>query len=271
MAKQLETPIDPREAELVDNMIMDVMEYIHGKGSNEIVKALENSTDTAATMSAIAYKVVKGVADKRVKSAQVEMDMDMMMGVATEAIDMVTEVAEAAKQITTGANVTQLKEDTLLRMVALHGEQLEGEKGFSAEMKQAAATDLRDYMSDGGTQKAFDYVNTRAKAEGLNPQDMMRAGNEAALGKKNPIAESVTEALKPKEPGLMDGAPMGSDQGPPPDRPPEEPGLMDQGTVPPPNMPNPLPTGQGIVENPNVPPTTRPTVPEELAAPERRY
>lgn len=260
MAEQRAFPpeTDPREAALVEDMIMDAMEYIHGKGSNEIVKSLENSTDTAATMAAISYKVVKGVADKRAKSAQVEMDMDMLMGVATEVIDMTTEVAQAAEQIIPGTNQTQLKEDTLLRLTALHGEQLEGEGGFAPEMKEAAKTDMRDYMSDGGTQKAFDYVNQRAKAEGLNPKDMMRVGNEAALGSKNPLSDAITEGLKPKD-GLMDGAPvpeqaapLGADQGPPPTMgaghqvQPDQ-GLMD---TPPPNMPNPLPTGPGIAQPP---------------------
>ena len=244
MDKRAHPPIqnDPREAELVETMIMDAMEYIHGKGSQEIVKALETSTDTSASMAAIAYKVVKGVADKNAKGARVDMDIDMLMGVATEAIDMVTEVATAANQLMPGSNVTQLKEDTLLRLTALHGEQLEGKEGFTPEQKDAASVDLRDYMSDGGTQKAFDYVNGRAKAEGLNPQDMMRAGNEAALGMKNPITEAVTEGLKTQQ-GLM-GSPPGAVQGPHPARPPAQgEGLMSG----PPEMPSPAPTGEGIV------------------------
>lgn len=265
---------DPREAELVEDMIMDAMEYIHGKGSQEIVKALQSSTDTAATMAAVAYKVVKGVADKRAKEAHVEMDMDMLMGVATEAIDMVTEVAQAADQIQPGSNSTRLKEDTLLRLTMLHGEQLEGEEGFSAEMKESAAKDMRDYMSDGGTQKAFDYINPRAKDEGLNPQDMMRSGNEAALGSKNPLSDAITEGLKPTdglpppEPaGLMD-TPPGSDQGPPP----QMGAQPDQGLMGgPPQAPNQLPTGPGIAPPQGQPPPPQDPNAELAPPPERRY
>lgn len=147
-------------------------------------------------MAAIVYKTVRGVAENNQATARVDIDMDMMMGVTTETIDMVTEVARAAQQILPGSNEQQLKEDVLLRTTILHGEQLGDENGeFSAEMKQAAATDLRDYMSDAGAQKAFDYVNTRAKTEGINPNDMMRAGNEALFGTKNPLAEGINRGL----------------------------------------------------------------------------
>ena len=277
---------DPREAELVEAMILDGMEYIHGKGSQEIVKALETSTDTSATMAAIVYKVVKGVADRNAKTSQVEMDMDMMLGVTTEIIDMTVEVAEAAQQIMPGSNVDQLKEDTLLRVTALHGEQLEGEDGFTPEQKDAASRDLRDYMSDGGTQKAFDYVNNRAKAEGLNPQDMMRAGNEAALGSKNPVSDAVTDALRART-GLMDtagklapvaGAALEAAGQPDEFRNVDYYGTSKDGPVgegrnalmgPPPNMPDPLPTGEGIVPSGmNYPPPQDPNA--EIAPPPNR-
>ena len=120
---------DPREAELVENMILDAMEYIHGVGSEVIVQELRNSTDTAATMAAIVYKTVRGVAENNQATARVEMDMDMMMGVTTETIDMVVEVARAAQQILPGSNEQQLKEDVLLRTTILHGEQLGDENG----------------------------------------------------------------------------------------------------------------------------------------------
>lgn len=193
MEEQL--PPDPREAELVEDMILDAMEYIHGKGAESINGLLSKSTDTAKTMSTIAYKIVRSVAEKHKATAQIEMDMDMMMGVTTETIDMITEVAEAGSQFMPGTNVEQLKEDTLLRVSVLHGQQLEGTEGFAEDMQVQAATDLRDYMSDGGTQKAFDYVNDRAKTEGLNPNDMMRAGNEAVFGTRTPLEDAMKQGL----------------------------------------------------------------------------
>ncbi len=270
---------DPREAELVENMILDAMEYIHGVGADVIVKELDNSTDTAATMAAIAYKTVRGVAENNRATARVDMDMDMMMGVTTEAIDMITEVAKAAGQIAPGSNVTQLKEDTLLRVTVLHGEQLGDDNGeFPAEMKQAASADMRDYMSDAGAQKAFDYVNNRAKAEGVNPNDMVRAGNEAMFGARNPLSEGVSQGL------------MAQNRPPKPNTPTTESkkGKLQEGYVPsveeiqqhmdsqgglmnnqePPRMPNPLPTGQGIVpSDQRFPPAQDPNA--EIA--ERRY
>ena len=190
---------DSREAELVEKMVLDSMEYIHVTGTKNIVEELNSSTDTTATMAAIAYKCVRGVAENNKATAQVDMDMDMMMGVTTECIDMVTEVAEATGQIQSGMNVEQMKEDTLLKVSVLHGEQLGDENGeFPEEMKVAAATDMRDYIDSPGAQEAFDYANTRAKAEGLNPEDMKRAGNEMAFGSKNPLAEGIDRGLMAK-------------------------------------------------------------------------
>ena len=186
---------DPREAELVEDMTLDAMDYIFGKGSKAIVEMLESSTDTSQTIANAAYKCVRSVAENHKATAQVEMDMDMLLGVATECIDMVTEVGETGDQLIKGANVEQIKQDALLKLTALHGQQIEGEDGFTTEQQEMASTDMRDYMSDGGTQKAFDYVNKRATAEGLNPNDMMRSGNEAVFGTKEPVADAVTKGL----------------------------------------------------------------------------
>jgi hypothetical protein len=200
------TSPDPREAEVVEAMILDSMEYIHGKGFEPIVKELKTAADPAATMATIAYKCVRGVAEKNKATAQVDMDMDMMMGVTTECIDMVVEVAEAANEIPRGTNVEQLKQDTLLRVTALHGDTLEqAEGGFTDDMKLSAQADMRDYIDSPGAQKALDYVNERAAAEGLNPNAMMRQGQEMLIEKdaivgvnlprRTPVAEGVQQGL----------------------------------------------------------------------------
>ncbi len=263
MDKQ-DQPIDGREAEVVEDMILDAMEYIHGKGTEEIVKALKTSTDMTTSLSAIAYKVVRGVAEKNKATSRVAFDMDMMMGVATEAIDMLMEVAEASNQVLPGANMDRIREDTLLKMTMLHGEQL-GEP--SDEQKGSAQADLRDYMSDGGTQKAFDYINTRAKEEGLNPNDMMRAGNELAFGTKHPLAAAVQERT-----GRVKPSPLMPAQVPPalteaPQAAPLPPGHEGR----PPLMPDPLPTGPGIGQGESrFPPPQDPNA-ALSPIPERRY
>jgi len=251
-------PVDPREAELVENMQMDVLEYIHGVGSKQIIKLLDESTNPSETMAVIAYKAVRGVAEKNKATAVVEMDMDMMLGVTTDAIDMIAEVAEAAGQIYPGMNIQQLKEDTLLRVTVMHGEQVPR----TSENKQRAATDLRDYVAN-GADKAFDYVNRRAEAEGVNPQTMARAGNQMLYGTATPVEDKLKAGVKR---GLMEQA------GPsvPPDDQynpetglnywedpnemaqmyPEEQGIMSGANDVPAQAPMPLPTGPGIAQPP---------------------
>lgn len=253
-AKQQTTPVDPREAELVEDMTLDVMDYIYGKGADKIVEFLSSSVNTSQTMATVVYKAVRSAAEKRKASAQVEMDMDMMLGVTTAAVDMVAEVAQASGQIMQGSNVQQLKEDTLLRTVVLHGEQLER----TPEQREMAMRDLRDYMSDDGAQKALNYVNRRAQTEGLNPKDMERAGNEAFFGTQTPSKDALGAGIKrglmqkhgmpepPPPPPEADGVPVPSAT----DAPPQEPGIMGQGEMLPAQAPNPLPTGSGIAPAP---------------------
>lgn len=264
MAKVDNTRPDPREAELVEEMTLDAMEYIHGKGTKTLVDMLKNSTEQSATLASFAYMVVRQAAEKHQATATVEMDMDMLMGVATETIDMAYEVAEAAGQVIPGSDVKRGKEDTLLKLTVMHGENIKGDQpDYTPEQKQAAATDLRDYMSDGGTQKAFNYLNTRAKQEGLNPLDMMRAGNEAALGSKHPISDAVKKGIAglqkarsepmPDTPPLMGGPRTDPVPAPMPE---EESALMP-------------PQGEGIVPS-GMPPEEDPNA-EIAPPPERRY
>ena len=249
--------VDSRELELVEDMQADVLEYIHGVGTEQIINLLDESVNTSETMAVIAYKAVRGVAEKHKATARVEMDMDMMLGVTTDAIDMIVEVAEAAGQVHKTMNIQQLKEDTLLRTTVMHGEQVPQ----TEENRQRAATDLRDYVAD-GADKAFDYVNKRAQAEGINPQNMVRAGNEMLYGTRTPVEDKLKEGVRK---GLMDqqaaadpGAVMDDPQlyGPRPEAPPQdmpmppppqEQGIMGQGQAAPAQMPAELPTGQGLV------------------------
>ena len=267
------TPVDPREAELVEDMTLDCMDYIYGKGADAIVKALSESTDTSKTMATIVYKAVSSSAHQRKATATVAMDMDMMMGVTTACIDMSLEVAQAAGQVMEGSNVQQLKEDVLLKTVVMHGEQLER----TPEQKEMAMADLRDYTVSPGYQNALNYVNKRASNEGLNPKDMERAGNEAFFGTQTPTKDALSAGI---DRGLMEK--HGMPEPPPPapeangemvpsatDAPPQEQGLMGQEEMVPPQPPNPLPTGPGIAPVPGGPPPPQDPSAEIAPAPGR--
>ena len=267
--KRAKIEIDPREAELVEDMKLDVMDYIYGTASEEIVELLANSTDTSQTIATFVYKAASGSAVKRKATATVEMDMDMLLGVVTEGIDMGVELAQATGQVMQGANINQIKDDALLKTVVLHGEQLER----TDEQKSQAMTDLRDYMSDDGAQKGFDYINKRAQNEGLNPRDMERAGNEAFYGTKHPSKDILSNDIQR---GLMAQA----GESPPPNpivagkQQPEEvaaePPLMGGPEQRAPEQVNPMPPGEGIAPGPAFPPPEGPNA-EIAPPPERMY
>jgi len=199
MAKRDDGPPDAREAELVENMVLDAMEYVHGRGTDNILRVLRETEGTAHTVAEAAYRVVKRVAKKNEATARVAMDMDMMLGVATETIDMVVEVAQAANTLNPGANLQSLKGDALLGMSVMHGTALGAP---TTDQKAQAATDMRDYMADEGTRKAFDYVASRANEQGLNVNDMVRAGNQLLYGSRTPVEDRLKAGITE---GLRDG------------------------------------------------------------------
>lgn len=292
--REEQTPVDPREAEVVENMKLDVMDYLYGRGFDGVVESLSSTTDTTAAMATIAYRAVRGAAEKNKATAQVEMDMDMMLGVATEAIDMITEVAQASDQLVPGANTMRIKEDALLKMTALHGEQMTAEGKLTPEVKEQARTDMRDYMNSPGVDKAFAYVNDRASAEGVNPNDMIRAGNELVIGQRRPLQVAVKQGLMGQQMALgnmrgaerdaqaaLDAQPTEVPEGANPARDAYG-GIMDQGRSPPPpmgsnhapmperykvggqprtgplpQMPDPMPTGEALIPS-GLPPAEDP-------------
>ena len=261
-------PPDPQEAELVEDMQMDVMDYIFGRGTDGIVRMLKESTNTSESMATAAYKAVRLSAEKHKATASIAMDMDMMLGVSTSAVEMMMEVAEAAGQVDAGTNKRNLQDDTLMRMVVMHGETVER----TPERKSAAMTDLRDYLKDDGAQKAFDYVNKRAKDEGLSTDDMQRRGNQMLYGTKTPVEDKLKAGMKKGLMDQQDQAVGGLQPTAQPDTTPEPPQVPPGSAQQPMAQPDPMaqpqpapmaqPQGQGSLMGSAVPPQQRPMEPQ---------
>lgn len=191
------------EADFINSMVAEAVDYVHGENRDKVVELLAKSDDTSGTIGAITYKLTRGLIEKHKKAGlALDIEMDTALGVATEIIDMLMEVQERVQE-DHSYDPQKIREDALLHVMTQHSETLSDDD----VSRQDAAVMLRGMMQGGEVDQAFDYVNKRAKAEGINPQDMMRQGTElakqasaAAAPQKKPVAAGVQQ-------GLMGGAP----------------------------------------------------------------
>ena len=194
--------------EILNQLVAEAVDYIHGKARDQVVHQLGNAKDTSQTMAGIAYKASEGILKKH-KKRGFDVDMALAMGLATEIIDMELEMLERISPDVANSNQQQLREDTLLRTMLIHAEKVQEE---NPDAKEDAMVMMRSFIEDGSTDQAFEYVNKRAAREGINIDDMKRAGNEMAMstvgGGKRPVAAGVEQAMQggpPEDAPLMGG------------------------------------------------------------------
>lgn len=253
----LEQTDDSPEGELLDQMVAEAVEYVHVRAKPEVIETLRKTDNTSATMGALTYKISRGLLERhREAGLNFEVDMNLAMGLATETLDILGEVAERVNP-DAAMNIDRVKQDALLHTVSLHGKQLDKED--DPRIREEAKVALRNYMADGSTDMAFNYINQRAKSDGLNTNDMKRRGSQMAMdsmqksaGAKNKLAAGVQAGLAPPPP--VEGIPPPMTDAPPQGMPPppqgQAPPLMStpqQGMAPPPQ--------QGGLPPPPPPPT----------------
>ena len=190
-----------QDHQLIDGLIADAVEYIHGKAQEEVISALANTEDITGSMAALTYKITKGVLDNNKKAAiSMHADMNHATAVGTEVVDMLAEILERIEP-EAAFDIDKLKEESFTRAMVMHGEQMEGDPAN----KEEAGILFEDMLADGTVQQGMDYVNQRATQDGVSTADMERKGLEMAregarmsVPEKNPVAAGV-------EQGLMDG------------------------------------------------------------------
>ena len=170
----------------INQIVTKVEQYIHGAAREQIISQLEQNP-TAKAVAAITYKIVIG-ADEQATQKGVSLELDILMAVATEAIDMLIEIMEAM-----GAkfNADEMREESLLQLVILHMEQV----GDDPEEKAAAEEMLAVLTEDGTMQKSMEHIDSKADA---SSEQMLAAGQQMVAPQKKPVAAGVQR-------GLMEG------------------------------------------------------------------
>jgi len=189
------------QRDLLDQMVAEAVDYIHGKARTQVVEQLRNSTNTSETIAAITYKVSRGIIERHKQDGMaMDIGMDFAVGLAAEIIDMQIEMMERINPgFAENSNMQRVREDAMMRAITLHGEQVED----TPENREEASVMLRGMMQDGTADKAFGYVNNRADQDGLNVDDMMRRGNEQTTGQRKPLTGAIRAGLNPAPAPLM--------------------------------------------------------------------
>lgn len=169
--------------ELVTSLVKQVEQHIHGRAREEILAKLEQSP-TADTMAQIVYDLVM-LMDQQASTRGAPLGVDVLMGVATETIDMLIEIMEA---MGIKPNVDELREETLIKIILLHMKAVEDDP----EEKAAAQELLAELTSDGTMDQVMDHIGQRAN---MSSEQMQMAGQSMAGPRQNPVAAGVRQGL----------------------------------------------------------------------------
>ena len=169
--------------DLFGKFVSTLRNHIFGKGEGGILRALQEAPpeNVGQTIGEMVFTMVQEVAHQaEAKGAQPE--YDMLIGVATEAIDDIVELAEAS-----GLDVPDEQREFAL----LYAQQLYVEnQNPTDDEREAAKQDLAMLKQDGDVDEATKYVQQRGMEAGADPFDV--AGMDGGGGEE-----------KPQRPGLM--------------------------------------------------------------------
>lgn len=99
-AMQEDPQADAVDQETFEQMVAGLLEFIHGKGRRGVMKKIEEAKDEESLAEAIgmsAYTLTHEAASQMSQKGA-SMDMDMLLGVATEMIDALVRMAQAMKK-----------------------------------------------------------------------------------------------------------------------------------------------------------------------------
>ena len=169
--------------QLVDSLITQVEQHIHGQAREDILARLSENP-TADTMAEVTHTTIMEM-DRQAADRGAPLDIDVLMGVATETIDMLIEILEA---MGVKVNVEEMREETLLKTVMLHMKHVEGDP----EQKAAAEELLIALSADGTMEQSMMHINKKADA---STEQMAAAGAQMASPQPKPVAAGVRQGL----------------------------------------------------------------------------
>ncbi len=169
--------------ELVNSLNSQIEKRIHGPGREQILAAFEQDP-TADGVAEIVYEIIVSVASQA-ESRGAPLDVAILMGVATETIDMLLEILAA---MGTDMVVEEMQEESLIKVMMLHMETVQDDP----EEVAAAQEMLAEMTGDGTMQAVMNHIGDKASA---SPEEMLTAGAAMAQPQKTPLAGGIQQGL----------------------------------------------------------------------------
>jgi hypothetical protein len=178
------TGVRSMSQELVNKLNKQVEQHIHGQGKEDILAQLE-AAPTADTVAKITYDLIVLMA-QQAESRGAGLEIEVLMGVATETIDILIEIMEAMGAPIEGQD--EVREEALIKALILHMEAVEDDP----EEKAAAQELLAQLMEDGTMDETMNHINSKASA---SPEQMQQAGAAMVQPQQKPLAAGVQRGL----------------------------------------------------------------------------
>lgn len=150
---------DPDE-ELFVRLTSALRQHVFGKGEQGIVEGLKAADDLGRVMGEMVFAMVREAAKQAQESGQ-ELVWDVLIGVATEVIDDITELLAAH-----GMEVTDQQREYAL----LYAQQLYVESSDpSPEERDVAKQQLGEFKESGELDQGVAYIQQRGTEAGVDP------------------------------------------------------------------------------------------------------
>lgn len=161
--------------ETFETMVAGVREYLFGEAEQRVRDQLRKAQDLPREIGALTMTMcVEG--SRQAQEAGVEVDMDIILGLATEVIDDLLAIAEAMGLIES-ADDDGLREDSLLAAV----EAYLATSNAGPEEREAAMQMLAQMQGDGSMAEAAGTLAERGGARGVDPfADEQQGGPQSA-------------------------------------------------------------------------------------------
>lgn len=181
--------VDP-DVDTYETMVAGLVKHIFGPGEKAIIEMVKNSQNLAQDIGAATLALVQSAAEQAAQAGK-EYDIDMLLGVSTEVIDSMLQIAEAVGVIDK-ADDQALQEDCL--MVAVEGYVATAEPGSE---DQEAAQQMLQQLKDSG-----DFDEAQKTLAGV----AKRRGQDTDFENAEPLAAGgVDQGAAPPQPAPQPG------------------------------------------------------------------
>lgn len=176
-----EEAASPQDTQTFETMVAGLLEHLYGPAEKATLKQLKSAKNPATEAGNITFLLVQEAAHQA-EAAQIEFDMDMLFGVATEIIDSLLKMCQAGKVKI--ADEEDFRAQALITAVNAYAASA---PAGSEEQEQAKAM-LAEMQQSGMVQEGASELQRLGAKHGVDPFAQ-------PAPKKNAMAQGVQQGL----------------------------------------------------------------------------